>query len=434
MGTPADNTTGRQDLRTRLGGYLPLLVVAACSLPGLRNVSDSPIANDPDTPAILEAIREDASPVGLLRWFARDWPLGNGFYRPVVAISLAGDSAIHGDDARGYRLTNWVLAVVCSLGAYWLFASLSGSPVFAGGAGAIFALRQSGCTVRLPIIVEILWAAAILVGLVCLYLLYGRESDANRQARSWLITGAAAFVLIEVDWRSNAVIVHWIAARTALLGALFSVFALGCFAKVVVTGRRGWTWPALVAACLALCSYEQSVMLPFAAAAILLWRRPRNRGAATVALALLGLALILYVAVRLWAVGDEITTYHLIQAKTSIRGPLRALADYAIPVMPWARSSWLRVATSGRSFFLDRVLWINFALIAAWLLAYVRLCRMAWRGALALWLVKALTFLPMAFLHFFPHYLYLPEVAGAALGMAALWPRGLMAPRREFRS
>jgi len=429
MRTPTDGTADRRGLWTRARAYIPILLVVACNLPGLRNVDDRPIERDFDTPAILEAIREDTSVRGLAGWFARDWPLGNGFYRPVVAISLAGDNAIYGDNARGYRLTSWLIALGCSLGMYWLLACLSGSHVFAGCAAAMFGLRQSGVLVRLSDIVQFAWAAAILVGIAGLYFLRGRESKGNRHMRDCVIAAAATFVLVESDWRSNSIVVQWIAARTALLGAFFCVLALGGFVKVLRTGRRGWIWVTMATGCLALCSYEQSVMLPFAALALWLWHAPLERKAAMTTLGALGLMLVLYVAVRLWAVGDEVTTYHMIQAKTSLRGPVRALADYALPPTSCIRGNWQRLATSGPWFGLDQVFWVNLALIAGWLLAYVRLCRTAWRPTVALWLVKALTFLPMAFLHPFPHYVYLPETVSCALGIAALWPGGLS--RRE---
>ena len=414
--------------------YVPLLVVVVCNLPGLRNVHDAPIAGDPDTPAILEAIREDTSATGLLGWFARDWPLGNGFYRPVVALSLAADSALYGDCARGYRATSWLLALVCSLAVYWLIAALTGSAssassrIFAGCAAAMFALRQSGRAVELPAIVQLMWSAVILMGLAALPLVRRAEPQPYRRFSLCLFTVCAAFVLVVPDWRSYGVVVSWIAARTVLLGALFSVLALGCFVKALDAQRRGWLWATLVMTCLALCSYEQSVMLPFAAAAILIWHEPRNRPAACCAIALMGLALVLYLALRLGTVGGEVTTYHQIQAKTSVRGTVRALADYVLPVTPCVRANWARAATSGRLIVLDPPFWVNLALVAAWITAYVRLCRMAWRAATALWLVKALTFLPMAFLHVFPRYYYLPEAAACALGMAALWPGGVARP------
>ncbi|MFQ5809858.1 MAG: hypothetical protein ACE5JM_09590 [Armatimonadota bacterium] len=422
MSAQPDNMTRNRSRRAWLRGCGSLLVVIACNLPGLRNISDSPVADDPDTPIILAAIRQDLSVPGLLKWFARDWPLGNGFYRPVVVISLAIDNAVYGDDARGYRRTNWMLGVACSLGVYWLLVSLTQSPVFAGCTGAMFALRQSGFQPTLPFIVEILWAAAILMGAVSVFFLHRHDARGNRQVRSWLATASAAFLLVALDWRTMAIVVHWIAARTVVLGALFSILALGSFAKLVVTGRGAWAWAALVAASLALCSYEQSVMLPFAAAAILLWREPRDRGLAGTAIALMGLALVVYMGLRLCTVGGNITAYHLIQTKTSILGPVRALVDYALPVASCAGGNWVRVTTAGPWFLADGTFWVNLALIAAWILAYVRLCRISWRAAVTLWLLKALMFLPMAFLHLFARYLYLPEMAACALGMAALWP------------
>ncbi|MGD8237263.1 MAG: hypothetical protein PVH68_01810 [Armatimonadota bacterium] len=425
MSAQAANTRTHRHWWLWLRSYGPLLVAMACNLPGLRNIHDRPIADDHDTPVIVEAIREDRSVPGLLKWFARDWPLGNGFYRPVVVLSLAVDDAVYGDDARGYRRTSWLLAAVCSLGVYWLLVTLTRSPAFAACAGGMFALRQSGWALQLSNIAETLWGAAILMGVVSALLLHRHESRGKRQVIAWLVTASAAFVLVALDWQTMAIVVSWIAARTVLLGALFSVFALGSFAKLAVTGRGAWMWAAFAATCLALCSYEQSVMLPFAAAAILLWRTPRDRELASTAIALMGLALVVYMGLRLWTVGGSVTTYHLIQTKTSLLGPLRALVHYALPAVACVSGNYVRVGTSGSRFFMDARFWVNLALIAAWLLAYVRLCRVAWRAAAALWLVKALTFLPMAFLHGFARYLYLPEIAACALGMAALWPGGL---------
>lgn len=74
-----------------------------------------------------EAILENPVVKGeldLIEAFRRDYWAHRGavgHYRPTATVSLAIDHALFGDDARGYRVTNWILhaAILCLASLWW---------------------------------------------------------------------------------------------------------------------------------------------------------------------------------------------------------------------------------------------------------------------------------------------------------------------------
>lgn len=411
---------------------LPLLLVLLCNIPGLALLTDIPLNVDPDTGLLIREIRRDPSPRGLASWFTRDWPLQNRFYRPLVVLSLAADNALWGDYARGYRLTSWLLACATAWALFWWLAAFSGSRAFALLAAVLFSLRQS-----LPLAFGRL-PGSLPLGLLALAILAGsgwvRRHGGPRRARledgAWLL--AALLVLAHTEWRVNSLIFTWIAARTALLGALFGLLCLGALTRYLRRECLAWGLLTLLLAAAALASYEQAVMLPLAAAALMWPLRPR-RAVAIRALAGLLLVLMAYLGLRALLFEPGLSAYQQMQLRSSLAGPVHALLSYALPPTYLAAGVCSRVASAGAWSVFDPKTWRLLVLLVLWLLLYLRLWRQASRAALALLLLRTFLFLPMAALHPFDHYYYLPETAAVGLSAGFLWPAGLAATPGKTR-
>jgi len=389
-----------------------------------------PLAQDPDTPGILAAIREDTSAYGMARWFVRDWPLGNGFYRPLTTLSLALDSALHGDDARGYRLTSWALAAVCALGVWWLMLLVSVRRGFATLAAVLFSLRQSGVFPLIGVGVVSVVAGVCLIALAA-ECVQGRRTGARGReglARARSMVPLALLTVVVLEWCPLGVVTYWIAARTALLGALFSVYCLGCLAWFYRTGRAAAAVLVLVSGAAALASYEQAMVLPLVAPilAVGLGVRERRRRAA-------GLALLVgvtsgYMVLRLAVIGIDPSHYQVMQAKASLMGTVYGFGRYALRALPLAGNVWERATAGGVWAPADVQFWWALTMLAAWVASYARPCLVNARLFTALWAMKAVMFLPMAMLHPLSHYYYLPETVASGVAAGLLWPGGLRAP------
>ena len=74
---------------------------------------------------------------------------------------------------------------------------------------------------------------------------------------------------------------------------------------------------------------------------------------------------------------------------------------------------------------IDRVKWWAAIVTANFAVAFWRLFRIAPRTAGVMLVMQAILFLPMAGLHPFQHYYYLPGLAAAVIAAGLLHPRGL---------
>src|SRR5687767_10206513 len=100
---------------------LGLLLVSCVSLCGLRHLwFNSQMWLDlenHDTRVLLQTIRAEQEP---LKWFTSDWPLYNGFYRPLPAVTFEVDDRLYGNNLPMYCFTNWWIGLLCSFGVVWL--------------------------------------------------------------------------------------------------------------------------------------------------------------------------------------------------------------------------------------------------------------------------------------------------------------------------
>jgi hypothetical protein len=203
-------------------------------------------------------------------------------------------------------------------------------------------------------------------------------------------------------------LVTWVPSRTALLGTMFGVWAM--YALLRGASQRRWGWLVLGGGLylLALGSYEQPIMLVALVGALAFWRR-RDWGIwGAGAFAVAVLCAVLIVALRFALIPAEPSTYQQQQLRSSLSGPVFTyLTELLPPVGQW--QYWRAVGAHLEVLLVDKTGWDH--LVGTLLYLGVLAAVLRWRGLLGgAWLWHALAFLPMAFLHFFEHYMYLPQL------------------------
>lgn len=244
---------------------LGLLLISTLSLFGLRflwfNTDMWFDLENHDTRVLLQTIRAEEQP---LKWFTSDWPLYNGFYRPLPAVTFEIDDRLYGNNLPMYCFTNWWIGLLCSYAVVWLVLELFRKRGPAIGAGVLFALWQTGIADRLPIewctgvasvaiLVLAIWrGSGFIAGVVAAALLL----LAGREASGWL--DVVDVVSMDFSYRS----LGWPVGRTATMATMF---ALPCIAAYCRWERvRKPIWAAVSIACLilAMMCYEQVVVVP----------------------------------------------------------------------------------------------------------------------------------------------------------------------------
>lgn len=405
----------------------------------LPQVFDStPLRADSDTAVMLDAVQNTGGLAGAWRWFVGDWLLENGFYRPISSFSIALDYTLYGETAWGFRFTNWLLLILTALGAFFLvraYACLVQYPSpdwLALGVAVALSLQQTGLIAQFGN-----WSAWWFVAATTLLIGFrgglglprffqkdknlsqpdrlshtGESEPPTTTNRHWialLVAVGALFWgfdrLLETHYTR---LIIWVPSRTALLGTMFSVWAVYWLLQGV--SERRWSGLGLggVFYLLALGSYEQPIMLVPIVGALVFWRR-RDWGAwgwkACGAVALVGM---LVLTLRVSLLSTEPTRYQQQQLRSSLTGPLTTyLTELIPPAGQW--QYWASVGGNLEILLVDKQGWDN--LVGA--LLYLGVIGAVWRnrallGGALVW--HALTFLPMAFLHFFEHYMYLPQL------------------------
>jgi hypothetical protein len=411
---------------------------------------------------MLDAVKHH----GALRWLFGDWLLENGFYRPVSSLSIALDYALYGEAGWGFRLTNWLLMILTVLGAWALvraYARLAGTPYaewLALGVGVALSLQQTGLT---SVVAK--WSAWWFVGAVVGIVASGKVlppslrfpplREGNRvgagsplrreesqigavppAGRGNLQEGVQTIhpsavppagmgnlregvqIILAVGalfWGFDRMLateytrlVTWVPSRTALLGTMFGVWAM--YALLRGATERRWGWLALggVLYLLAQGSYEQPIMLVALVGALAFWRRRDWGGWGARVFAVAAVCAVLVFALRFALLPAEPTTYQRQQLRSSLSGPVFTyLTELLPPVGQW--QYWRAVGAQLEVLLVDKTGWDH--LVGTLLYLGVLAAVWRWRGLLGgAWLWHALAFLPMAFLHFFEHYMYLPQL------------------------
>ena len=388
---------------------------------------------------MLDAVKQQ----GALRWLFGDWLLENGFYRPISSLSIALDYALYGEAGWGFRLTNWLLMILTVLGAWALVrahARLVGTPYaewLALGVGVALSLQQIGLTSVVAkwsawwfvaMVVGAVWGVRVWVQQKAWYpptpgpsppLARGERvrvrGDSEVQASSLRVYLQLLLALGALFWGFDRLLateytrlVTWVPSRTALLGTMFGVWAM--YALLRGATERRWGWLALGGGLylLALGSYEQPITLVAVVGALAFWQRREWGGWGARAFTVAALCGALILALRFALLPAEPTTYQRQQLRSSLSGPvLSYLTELLPPVGQW--QYWRAVGLQLEVLLVDKAGWDH--LVGTLLYLGVLVAVWRWRGLLGgAWLWHALAFSPMAFLHFFEHYMYLPQL------------------------
>jgi hypothetical protein len=406
--------------------------------------SESPdLLKDTDTVALLNGLEAHHDPA---HWFTHDWPLENHFYRPVSTLVFYFDWASGGSAAQFGR-TNALLASLCVLLAFWLFRELTDSPWMTGVASALFAAWHLG-----PAALD--WARLSLAWLAPLCLLGVLRGGLTKLLPCALASLGCLFLasqvvpVAEFDYR----IVGWLPGRTASVMTVFALVSLAYYARFVRTTAVTVLRPAtatdlpatkstvvaqadsqpalLVVLCclsllLALGSYEQAVMVPALLFGVWLLSTLQGRKSAWWPHVAFWAVLGIYLVLRARFVPGDASGYQEQQFRTG-PGVWIALGDYLLPGA-YLLFANLATLTDGALLLLTSGFWSPVLTGIGNVTTYLR----AWTSAAVRWplfghlLLAFVAFLPMAWLHPFGHYHYLPSVfrAGYAVVLALLVAR-----------
>jgi hypothetical protein len=418
-------------LQTPLSAFC-LVIVA--NLPGLQQVfANAPLRADTDTAAMLNAMRDTGGIAGWWTWFTGDWFLRNGFYRPTTCLSLLLDYTLYGESGWGYRLTNWILAILTAFGAYlvllwfsrhWLRHLLAGEAqqaLFALAGGLAFSLQQTDSLHWLQPIPAWWW-----VGLWILW--WGRHTF-PKEAVGWklwlrqhgwsLWLGAGAFFwgwdrLIASEFGR---LIVWVPSRTALLSTCLGLWSLW---SLIRWGDRG-QGRFLLLACLlyagSLGAYEQPLMLIIPMLVLVVAMRKRWTWRGWLGLAVMVAIAFAYVVLRFALLPVSLSGYQMQQLRSSPMLGMLHLLQTLLPVISHFRY-WLSVGFNPYLFFFKSA-WDM--LVADF--AFVGVVAAIWRswqwfGWWLLW--QGTTYLPMSLLHPFEHYYYLPQFGQNAVDLALI--------------
>src|SRR5581483_10212813 len=242
--------------------FISTALVLAINLIGLMTaLGPDDVSEDKDTQAIVSAIAKRGAP---LSWFRTDWPLENGFYRPIPTLTFQWDRAVFGGDLPKYRLTNWLIACLCSFALVWFVWELFRTYAQAVLAGSLLAFWHSDVQRFIPVD-WLCWIGAGIAFAWCLISPKGRRLDRLLLAGILMVLAfELVFGLAQSDINSKSLswrVVGWPPGRTASCMALFALISMAAYCRFERT--NGWRWLLLFAAGLigAFCSYEQSVVL-----------------------------------------------------------------------------------------------------------------------------------------------------------------------------
>lgn len=214
-----------------------------------------------DTRVLLQTIRAEEQP---FKWFTSDWPLYNGFYRPLPAVSFEIDDRLYGNNLPMYCFTNWWIGLLCSFGVVWLVYEVFRNRGAAVGAGLVFAGWQSGiidyipiewiggCIALLILLIGAFVGGGWKIGLVAaaLVLLAARELSNSLDI--------VDVVSMDLSYRS----IGWPVGRTATMATMFALPCVAAYCRWE-RGRKGkYAVVSIVCLLLAMMSYEQVIVVP----------------------------------------------------------------------------------------------------------------------------------------------------------------------------
>ena len=210
---------------------------------------------------LVGTIRAEKAP---FKWFVSDWPLYNGFYRPLPTLSFEFDYWLYGVDLSNMKKTNWIICLLTSILLFWLVWELFRLRWLAFGCSALFSIWQVDFQSVLPI-----KETAIVLGLVCIVLAI---ISGRLYCFKWL--GVAALFLYLSQELTLIVggrdalgetlanrVEHWPVGRTATLLAMFAVSCFASYCRFEREKQARWGVVSLVCLLCCFATYEQSVIV-----------------------------------------------------------------------------------------------------------------------------------------------------------------------------
>ncbi len=428
-----------------------IVLLCCCAILALHASGPIP-STDKDSWVLLTAIKQ----YPLSKWFVGDWPLENGFYRPVTVVSFYLDTML----GSSFGWSAAIYCALCVLALFWFVREITDSPAYAAGSAVLFSMWHT------PIEIHFDWIAWCVAA--CVFAA-ATIRDPKRFLSHILAAASVAFLATElIGIHRPASFYHgvmlWLPSRTATVMTLFSLVAMASYARFVrttsptlsqsakpidppatrtssaiVTGKGSAMW-MIASACaviLALGSYEQAIVLPcilLFVALIFVSRRYKVQFGWHAAY---WLALILFLFLRNSVLPNTGSVYLAQQSRLGLPA-LLAILDYVLPCSAYA-VGWFSAWSVGVALLLVGTAWsFPFQLIGN-LVTYVSGFKN--NTILLLWLSSVVAFLPAAFLKPFSHYQYWPMALRSIfavmlvsvvtqLEVSAISPRVVQAPRR----
>jgi len=399
-------------------------------------------------------------------WFTTDWPLQNHFYRPVSTLSLYADEHLFGTNISAYAISASVYCALCVLAVFWLARELTNSPAASATAAVLFAVWQS------PL--DIAWdQIALVVAILVLGIGYMRHRAKVRNylpaafALAFLATEFMGVHRKEAPGGLYGAMFVWLPSRTASVLTLFALCAIAAYVRYERLGAArepetttpldlpatrtstsaftnlstSWIWIIIAAVFLglALCSYEQAVMIPIILLVIGIGLAATGQRVRWKSHVVFWLILGLYVFARSRVLPQGPSDYQMQQSREGASAYL-SIINYVFPGLGSARTWWSTLAL-GSSILLTATFYSLPIQAAGNLFTYWEAFKRN-KIALSSWAASCLAFLPMAFLKPFAHYHYFPMSLRAifvALLVGVVWkmivsavsPQGLQAPERR---
>lgn len=407
-------------------------LILLANLPGLKQVvANAPLRADTDTAAMLDAMQGASGLYGWWHWFTGDWFLHNGFYRPVTCLSLLIDYTLYGESGWGYRLTNWLLAVLTAIGLYvllqwfacrWLPHLLAEEwqvRLFALAGAVALSLQQTDALTTLRA-VSAWW-------LIALCILITGFSSRVRQSETWksilrkhgwqLWLGAGAFFW---GWDRLAHsgfdrLIVWVPSRTALLATCLAVWSIWSLIRWGDSGRLRFLLAAGLLYAGALGAYEQPLMIVPLVVALAVAMRRQWKWRTRTAFAVVAGGAVGYLALRFALLPTTLSGYQQQQLRSSPALGIHHFLQTLLPVLSHVRY-WTNVGINPYLFFFKDA-WDTLIADLAFVGVLVSFWRSwRWFGWWLLW--QGVTYLPMSLLHPFEHYYYLPQIGQNAVDIA----------------
>lgn len=427
----------------------------------IERQSGSLLLDDSDTKVLLEAIAQRDNP---LAWFVGDWPLENHFYRPISTLFFEFDYRVHGGDPAGYGLTNALICALCVLLAFWVIREITRKDWVAGFGASLFGLWHVAFS-SMDWLIGSFW---ILSGLTFFGLIRGGKGRLGM-----VVIGALALIFAGTMFYLPggggvaSRVMNWIPGRTATSMTIFCLLAMGAWGRFLnlssspkpveltstdlpatkgsVVQKAGIAWPwlvfSLVGLVLALGAYEQAVMVAAVLTGMALLRHLQGNSVRWGAVALPWIVTAGYWILRKMVLPGGVSGYQAQQFRSG-PGIFWDLVEYFTPFIRFGRDIVMSFE-SGPILWLTSQPWIWLILFLANLVGIWAVWKDRDR-----WLIlfaqsgAFISFLPMAWLKYFGHYLYWPMMFWAMYAVLlvpamlrrwviAISPPALQAPPRS---